>query len=87
MNPPWFEGTIAPAVGASLTVLGVTVEITTLYGGAPAGVEVQLTDASLDPMRDVQQAINDAPPKATPDDPRMGDVQEGLNRRPPRIGG
>jgi hypothetical protein len=87
MNPPWFEGTIAPQVGASLNVLGVKIEITTLYGGTPAGVEVELTEASLDPMRPVQDGISDAPPHTTTDDPKMGDVQEGLSRRPPRVGG
>jgi hypothetical protein len=43
VNPPWFEGTIAPVVGASFTVLGVRFEVATLFTGHPAGVEIKIT--------------------------------------------
>jgi hypothetical protein len=41
-NPVWFEGTIAPIVGNSFTVLGVRFEVMTVDTGIPGGVEIQL---------------------------------------------
>jgi hypothetical protein len=41
VNPPWFEGTMTPAVGASFETLGVRFQIVTLFTGQPAGVQIQ----------------------------------------------
>jgi hypothetical protein len=41
VNPPWFEGAMAPVDGTSFETLGVQFQIMTLYTGQPAGVEIQ----------------------------------------------
>jgi hypothetical protein len=41
VNPPWFEGTLAPVVGSSFETLGVRFEVVTVFTGQPAGVEIQ----------------------------------------------
>lgn len=57
VDPPWFEGTISPAVGASLSVLGLKCEIVAVNSAmprlrasgqlaSPASVEVQVIDQS-----------------------------------------
>lgn len=43
VNPPWFEGTIEPKVGEHLDLLGLHIEVMSLYEGSPHGVEVQIT--------------------------------------------
>lgn len=59
-SPPWFEGAITPVIGGSLTVLGVKIEVMTLYTGTPAGVEIQLTPSVEVP---VQNAIDQSAPQ------------------------
>jgi hypothetical protein len=41
VKPAWFETLIPAVVGASATVLGVYLEVTTVSTGSPGGVEIQ----------------------------------------------
>ena len=43
VDPPWFEGTFQPIIGASLKVLGNILVVKTLFTGSPAGVEIQIS--------------------------------------------
>jgi hypothetical protein len=86
-SPPWFEGTITPVIGSSLKVLGVKIAVMTLDTGTPAGVEIQMTDASLDRMESLQESTAGSPIHVGADNPSMGRVQEIIKDPPPHIGG
>jgi hypothetical protein len=51
VEPPWFEGSIPPVVGASLNVLGVSFTVAEVSTGPPEFVEIDIDVAPLPPMQ------------------------------------
>jgi hypothetical protein len=47
VNPPWFEGTMSPVIGATFETAGVHFEVMTVATGSVGGVEISISSGSV----------------------------------------